>query len=78
MMARAEKKKSDLPIKGETPQPKNLLSGCSFNPRCPYAFDQCFKEEPELFTVEPGHRAACFLYEDFHSGRLARGRLPGE
>jgi len=74
----AEKKRGDLPIKGETPQPINLPPGCRFNPRCPYAFDRCFKEEPEMFTVEPGHGAACFLYEDFHSGRLARGRLPGE
>ena len=72
----AEKKRGDLPIKGETPQPINLPLGCRFNPRCPYAFDRCFKEEPELFTVEPGHGAACFLYEEFHSGRLERGRLP--
>jgi len=72
----AEKKRGDLPIRGETPQPINLPQGCRFNPRCPYAFDRCFKEEPELFTVEPGHGAACFLYEEFHSGRLERGRLP--
>jgi peptide/nickel transport system ATP-binding protein len=72
----AEKKRGDLPIRGETPQPINLPQGCRFNPRCPYAFDRCFKEEPELFTVEPGHDAACFLYEEFHSGRLERGRLP--
>lgn len=74
----AEKKRGDLPIKGETPQPINLPVGCRFNTRCPYAFDRCFKEEPELFTVEPGHGAACFLYEEFHSGRLERGRLPRE
>jgi peptide/nickel transport system ATP-binding protein len=72
----AEKKRGDLPIKGETPQPINLPPGCRFNPRCPYAFDRCYREEPKLFTVEPGHGAACFLYEEFHSGRLARGKLP--
>ncbi len=72
----AERKRGDLPIKGETPQPINLPPGCRFNPRCPYTFDRCFKEEPVLFTVEPGHGAACFLYEEFHSGRLERGRLP--
>ncbi len=74
----ASKKRGELPIKGETPQPINLPPGCRFNPRCPYAFDRCFKEEPELFTVEPDHSAACFLYEEFHSGRLERGRLPKE
>ncbi|MDP2900316.1 MAG: ABC transporter ATP-binding protein [Candidatus Bathyarchaeota archaeon] len=72
----AEKKRGDLPIRGETPQPINLPQGCRFNPRCPYAFDRCFKEDPMLFMVEPGHGAACFLYEEFHSGRLERGRLP--
>lgn len=72
----AEKRRGDLPIRGETPQPINLPQGCRFNPRCPYAFDRCFKEDPMLFTVEPGHGAACFLYEEFHSGRLERGRLP--
>ena len=74
----AEKKRGDLPIKGETPQPINLPVGCRFNARCPYAFDRCSKEEPELFLVEPGHGAACFLYEDFHTGRLERGRIPEE
>jgi peptide/nickel transport system ATP-binding protein len=72
----AERKRGELPIRGETPQPINLPPGCRFNPRCPYAFERCFKEEPELFPVEPGHGAACFLYEDFHSGSLERGRLP--
>ncbi len=74
----AAKKRGDLPIRGETPQPINLPPGCRFNPRCPYAFDRCFKEEPGLFTVEPGHGAACFLYEEFHKGHLERGRLPKE
>ncbi|HIH87996.1 TPA: ABC transporter ATP-binding protein [Candidatus Bathyarchaeota archaeon] len=74
----AAKKRGDLPIRGETPQPINLPPGCRFNPRCPYAFDRCFKEEPGLFAVEPGHGAACFLYEEFHKGRLERGRLPRE
>ena len=75
-VADARIKRGDLPIKGETPQPINIPKGCRFNPRCPYAFDRCFKEVPELFQVEPGHGAACFLYEEFHSGRLERGKLP--
>ena len=75
-MPDADKKRGELPIRGETPQPINLPPGCRFNPRCPYAYDRCFKEEPELFSIEPGHGAACFLHEEFHSGRLERGRLP--
>jgi peptide/nickel transport system ATP-binding protein len=41
----------------------NLPPGCIFNPRCPYAFDKCFKIEPELFPVSEEHSAACFLVE---------------
>jgi peptide/nickel transport system ATP-binding protein len=74
----AERKRGDLPIRGETPQPINVPLGCRFHPRCPYAFDRCSVEEPQLMEVEPGHGAACFLYEEFHAGRLKRGRLPAD
>ena len=69
-------KREDIPIRGETPQPIDIPKGCRFNPRCPYAFERCLKEEPELFEVEPGHGAACFLYQEFHNGRIERGRIP--
>jgi len=45
--------------------PPNLIeppSGCRFHPRCPYAFDRCIREEPELKQVESGHFVACHLY----------------
>ncbi len=45
--------------------PPNLLSpppGCRFHPRCPYRFEPCDKEEPELIEVRPGHFVACHLY----------------
>jgi peptide/nickel transport system ATP-binding protein len=48
--------------------PPSLLSpprGCRFNPRCPYAFDRCKVELPELepSATEPDHLQACFLDE---------------
>ena len=45
--------------------PPNLLSpplGCRFHPRCPYRFEPCDKEEPELIEVRPRHFVACHLY----------------
>ena len=48
-------------LKGDVPSPINPPTGCNFNTRCPYAFDRCFKEEPALREVAPGHRAACHL-----------------
>ncbi|MGC9103568.1 MAG: ABC transporter ATP-binding protein [Candidatus Methanodesulfokora sp.] len=52
----------EIPVKGEVPSAVNIPSGCRFHPRCPYAFDRCMKEEPELKQVESGHFVACHLY----------------
>jgi peptide/nickel transport system ATP-binding protein len=43
--------------------PPNLSApppGCRFHPRCPLATDICRREVPELTTLAPGHRVACF------------------
>jgi peptide/nickel transport system ATP-binding protein len=37
-----------IPVKGEIPNPINPPSGCSFNPRCPLAFDLCRQQAPAL------------------------------
>ena len=37
-----------IPVKGEIPNPINPPTGCSFNPRCPLAFDLCRRETPRL------------------------------
>ena len=39
-----------IPVKGEIPNPINPPSGCSFNPRCPLAFDLCRRETPKLIN----------------------------
>jgi peptide/nickel transport system ATP-binding protein len=35
-------------VKGEIPSPIDPPSGCTFNPRCPFANDRCRKEVPAL------------------------------
>ncbi len=58
-------------------QPPSLLAppkGCRFNPRCPYAFNRCIHEDPQLMPV-PGvddHLQACFLDEDTKSREAAK------
>ncbi|HSY56968.1 MAG TPA: ABC transporter ATP-binding protein, partial [Bradyrhizobium sp.] len=37
-----------IPVQGEIPNPINPPAGCSFNPRCPLAFDLCRRKTPEL------------------------------
>ncbi|MEL3911766.1 ABC transporter ATP-binding protein [Treponema pedis] len=49
-----------LPISGEIPSPANVPSGCRFHTRCPYATEECSKEEePVLKDIGNGHFHAC-------------------
>jgi len=56
-------------LKGEVPSPINPPSGCRFHTRCPYVFDRCRAEVPQLRerTVAPHFGAtqlsACHLDE---------------
>ena len=48
------------PIEGQPPDLAHLPPGCSFRPRCRYAFDRCEREIPPLFPSPAGGRYACF------------------
>ena len=50
-------------IKGEIAVPINVPSGCRFHPRCPYAFEKCSSEEPDLKPIKKDHLVACHLYK---------------
>ena len=50
-------------LKGDVPSPINPPKGCRFHTRCPYVFDRCRIEEPELRMTGDGHFAACHLNE---------------
>ena len=52
-----------IPIKGMTPDPSKKPAGCPFAPRCDYATEQCFKEHPGNYEVEPGHWVRCLQYK---------------
>jgi peptide/nickel transport system ATP-binding protein len=48
-------------LKGDVPSPINPPSGCRFHTRCPFVFDRCRTEEPELRSTGSGQWAACHL-----------------
>ncbi len=50
-------------LKGDVPSPTNPPSGCRFHTRCPYAFERCRAEEPELRPLNDGQIAACHLHD---------------
>jgi oligopeptide/dipeptide ABC transporter ATP-binding protein len=48
-------------LRGETPNPVHVPSGCRFHPRCPARVEVCDKHDPPLVPVngDERHRAAC-------------------
>ena len=53
--------RSAIILKGDVPSPINPPSGCRFHTRCPYVFDRCRTEEPELRSADGGQWVACHL-----------------
>jgi oligopeptide transport system ATP-binding protein len=58
------------PIQGLPPSLEHLPKGCSFNPRCAFAFDRCFAERPPLTDTGNGREKACF-----YEGPMAYGKV---
>lgn len=51
------------PIKGLTPDPTNLPTGCKFHPRCPHAQEACKVTKPKKTIIDGGHMVQCLAYE---------------
>ena len=62
-IARMDQEREDRlrPIKGLPPSLIFVPEGCAFHPRCPYAFDRCKTEVPELVPSDGHHASACHL-----------------
>lgn len=54
-------------IEGLPPVLYALPQACPFAPRCKWALDQCWKENPKLELVSTDHRAACWV--DTNTGK---------
>jgi oligopeptide/dipeptide ABC transporter ATP-binding protein len=48
-------------LPGDVPSPIDPPAGCRFHTRCPYVFDRCRTESPQLRELAPGHHVACHL-----------------
>jgi peptide/nickel transport system ATP-binding protein len=67
-------------IQGQPPSLLNPPRGCRFHPRCPYVFNRCKAEFPELLPVtgDAAHTQRCFLDEetkDREAAKLLAGTL---
>ncbi|MCM3006364.1 ABC transporter ATP-binding protein [Priestia koreensis] len=64
-------KRKDLPsIPGTVPPLSNILDGCRFAPRCPFATEKCHKEAPSLEYASDSHRVRCWHYETIQKGEM--------
>ncbi len=61
------------PIKGLMPDPTDLPEGCAFHPRCPYAGEDC-KKQQRVVQVSDTHYVRCGAYDrpGFHIERKER------
>ena len=47
-------------IEGLPPDLVEMPVGCSFAPRCRFAYDKCTQETPTLVEIDSGHQSACW------------------
>jgi oligopeptide transport system ATP-binding protein len=64
----AKERKRLIPIKGLPPDLLIEPTHCPFAPRCRYAIEKCWQENPPLEDIAPDHKAACFRWEDIRGG----------
>jgi oligopeptide transport system ATP-binding protein len=60
-------RRRDHRLKSIRGAPPNLLvepHGCPFAPRCEYALEHCWAENPALEPVAPRHKIACWVDMD--------------
>ncbi len=51
-------------IPGTVPSLRAPIAGCSFAPRCGFAFEQCKQESPAMRPLAMGHCVACWRAEE--------------
>jgi peptide/nickel transport system ATP-binding protein len=66
-----DKKRADLPARGEIPSLIHPPSGCRFHPRCPHAMAVCSERFPGRTELGNGRWTNCFLYGD---GEVSAGK----
>ena len=55
-----------IALKGELTSPIEPPKMCRFAPRCPYATERCFQEEPALEEVLPRHFVSCHRVKEIN------------
>jgi peptide/nickel transport system ATP-binding protein len=56
-----DRRTTEVPLRGDPPNPIDPPSGCRFHTRCRHAFGRCGEVAPPPHLLGEGHRAACHL-----------------
>jgi len=67
-----------VPIKGTPPDLLQEATYCPFAPRCRFAIEQCWQENPPLMLAAPNHYSACWRWEEIRHQLDDNGELPIE
>ncbi len=68
----------EVPLIGEIASPINMKPGCKFAPRCVYAKDKCFVEDPITEEIMPDHFVACHFVREINNLETIGGNLNEE
>lgn len=52
-----------MTMKGRIKDERGPARHCQFADRCPKVFRRCLEEIPEMYPIDNGHTAACFLFD---------------
>jgi oligopeptide/dipeptide ABC transporter ATP-binding protein len=69
----SHEKKRLASIEGLPPDLLQKPIHCPFAPRCPYAYEKCWQENPPLQLVNPKHTSACWRWEDVKEAKTFGG-----
>lgn len=64
----AQEKQRLIPIEGLPPDLLQEPTHCPFAPRCRYAIDLCWQENPTLELIAPNHFSACWRAKEVREG----------
>ncbi len=64
----AQEKQRLIPIEGLPPDLLKEPTHCPFAPRCRYAIDRCWQENPPLESIASNHFSACWRAQEIRDG----------
>ncbi|MDD4083755.1 MAG: ATP-binding cassette domain-containing protein [Sphaerochaetaceae bacterium] len=69
-----EKQRKRILLEGDVPFPIDLPEGCKFCMRCKYSKEICWKQEPPVVQVGPGHYCTCHFAQQFVENKKKEGK----